>query len=824
VEYAELNYIYRAFVEPNDPSYYKQWAHQKVQSEQAWEIATGGSNVTIAIIDTGIDENHPDLKNKIVAGYDWVGDDSNPHDLNGHGTHVAGIAAAVTDNGKGIAGMSWGARIMPLRVLDFEGFGYNSDITAAINWAVAHHAEVINLSLGGEDQSQSMQNAINSAHTAGTLVVAAMGNYRDEGNPTMYPAAYQNVMAVASTGPDDIYAFYSQYGSHTDIAAPGGEMGPYTDGIYSTMPTYPVYLTTNFGFYTNYDYLHGTSQASPHVAGLAALLWSADPSLTPDQVQTRIENSAVDLGPSGWDSTYGHGRINAYQTLKAYEALDAPNLYTISNSDGDGSYLVDWSSVSGATSYTLQEDDNQAFTSPKTIYNGANTQYQVNGRETGFWYYRVRASNGNGNSDWSVVRSVSVLPGAPLLAPINNSGNLDAYSVDWSLVSGAIGYTLQEDDNPTFSSPLVRYDGTAGTYSVTGQRGGGWYYRVRSYNQVGQSNWSMPIQSTTVNTPALGEPVLQPISNSDGDGQYNLTWTGVVSATSYTLEQSADPYFSAPTLVYNGSLTQTTVMDQPGGTWHYRVRAFGPPGQGPWSASQSVSVTTWIYIPMIFREFNLSEGFDSQFTSDAYGWQTHSGTWTLENGKYSAEGGTNAYASASFQAGYQDFTYRVRVRREGCATCANVLYIRGEPQPLGTFNRWRNYYGFQYASEGYFSVWKIIAGGNPIEVIDWTFSSAINQGSVWNVLKVTASGNQLSYTINGTLVWQGTDISLSSGRVGFGMYVPSDGVNDNLQVDWATLTASQGSVASSQETGIEVINPGEGVGSRADLQVVDPKK
>ena len=329
VEYAEPNYIYYAFdTTPNDPGFTNQWAHDRIESEAAWDISTGSISVTIAIIDSGIDETHPDLASKIVSGYDFIEDDGNPHDGNGHGTHVAGIAAAVTNNSVGIAGVNWNARIMPIRVLGNTGSGTLAGIVDGINWAYQHGADVLNLSLGGTSYSQTMQDAVTAAYNAGSLVVAAMGNCRvtnsscPVANPTMYPAADENVMAVASTGPSDVYSPFSQYGSHCDIAAPGGAMTYYHDpnGIYSAMPTYSVYLSTQYSYSLNYDYLHGTSQAAPHVAGLAALIWSLDPSLTPDQVQSFIESTADDLGPVGWDQDYGYGRINAAAALAAVQA------------------------------------------------------------------------------------------------------------------------------------------------------------------------------------------------------------------------------------------------------------------------------------------------------------------------------------------------------------------------------------------------------------------------------------------------------------------------------------------------------------------------
>ena len=176
--------------------------------------------------------------------------------------------------------MNWAAKIMPVRVLDYDGFGSNSDITDGITWAATHGADIINLSLGGTTYSQAMQDAVTAAHNSGVLVIAAMGNCRvtnsscPTANPDMYPAKFDHVMAVAATAQDDAYAYYSQYGDHCDIAAPGGEMGYQHDpgGIYSSLPTYPVYFTSG-GYYNDYDYLQGTvaSGAAGGRAGRAGL-------------------------------------------------------------------------------------------------------------------------------------------------------------------------------------------------------------------------------------------------------------------------------------------------------------------------------------------------------------------------------------------------------------------------------------------------------------------------------------------------------------------------------------------------------------------------
>jgi subtilisin family serine protease len=645
VDYAELNYLAYAFETPNDPDFGKQWGLTKVQAPAAWDLSTGNSSTVIAIIDTGIDASHPDLAGKLVAGYDFVDGDDDPHDENGHGTHVAGIAAAATNNSIGVAGMNWNARIMPVRVLDAGGSGPNTDIVKGINWAYQHGAKVINLSLGGTTYQQIMQDAINDAHDAGSLVVAAMGNCRTYdppacpvANPTNYPAAYDNVMAVAATGPNDLFAPYSQYGTHCDISAPGGAMTSYHDpaGIYSTMPTYPVYLTTNYSYYRDYDFLNGTSQATPFVSGLAALVWALNSSLPPDQVQQIIEDSARDLGDPGWDPTYGWGRIDALAALQLLSKPPAPTLNPISNSDGNGEYLVDWTGSATATSYLLQVDSSPDFGSPATAYNGPASEFTVVGQGPGTWYYRVRATASTGVSDWSNTQSVTVKPAAPSLDAISNASHAEAYTVTWSASVGATSYTLQEDDNSSFSSPRTRYVGSDTAYHVTGQAGGTWYYRVFASNSGGNSTWSNVV-STVVDPLPLDAPTLSAISNPQSLDNYLVNWSDVSGASVYTLEQSIDPWFVSPTVVYADATSQFSVADQASGTWYYRVRAAGATGRGPWSNEESTKVRTLIYLPSIFKPIDLEQGFEKGLMPPP-GWTQivnntsyPTTTWTIDN-------------------------------------------------------------------------------------------------------------------------------------------------------------------------------------------------
>jgi thermitase len=300
VEYVEPNYIIHAVLTPNDAYFSShQWNLSKIGALQAWDVTTGSSDITIAIVDSGIDLDHPDLSGKIILGYDYVNEDWDPDDDYGHGTHVAGIAAAWTNNTIGVAGVSWGARLMALKVLNAGGTGSYDDVASAVTYAADNGAKIINLSLGGGSDSETLRDAVIYAHNKGCVVVVATGN---DNGPVLYPAKYTEAFAVAATASSDQRYWLSNYGPEVDIAAPGVS-------IYST----------HFG--GGYTYKSGTSMATPHVAGLAALVWSACPGYTNDQVESRIEATAADLGVTGWDQYYGHGRIDAYAAL-----LCAPNL------------------------------------------------------------------------------------------------------------------------------------------------------------------------------------------------------------------------------------------------------------------------------------------------------------------------------------------------------------------------------------------------------------------------------------------------------------------------------------------------------------------
>jgi subtilisin family serine protease len=343
VSYAEPNWLRQLHVDPNDPDFPVKWDLNNdgdvslcdgsdcpsVDADMDWLEAFEllGSSFSgmavVAVIDTGIDPNHPDLNDKIVPGYDFLDGDTDPTDTYGHGTHVAGTVAPETNNSLGTAGVGFGPniKIMPLRVCSTSGCP-TSAIVNAIYYAASKGANVINLSLGGPIGSNSEEQAINYAWSNGLVIVASSGN--DSSGRVSYPAAFVNSIAVGSTNWNDQLAPYSNKGRDLDVVAPGGDMSRYHDegGIYSTMPIYDVYLTTNYSYSKNYDQLQGTSMAAPQVSGLAALLFAMG-GVSNTEVRNIIESTADDLGKNGWDRTYGWGRVNVYAAVLAAQGANA---------------------------------------------------------------------------------------------------------------------------------------------------------------------------------------------------------------------------------------------------------------------------------------------------------------------------------------------------------------------------------------------------------------------------------------------------------------------------------------------------------------------
>jgi subtilisin family serine protease len=308
VEYAERDVAMIALEKiPNDPHWSAQWGPRKVSANAAWDTTTGSRKVVVAVLDTGVDLRHPDLAGALVPGYDLVNDDADPRDDQGHGTAVAGIIAARTNNSAGQAGVCWGCSIMPLKVLDSSGSGSTSTIAKGIVWAVDNGARIINLSLGGPGTSQALTDAVAYAASKGVPMFAAAGN---NGSETMfYPAAYAQVLAVAGTDPSDRLYSWSNRGAWVQVAAPGCNVA-----------------TARGGGYENFC---GTSSATPVVSGLAGLALSAPGSPAAADLYPAVKSSAQGIG-----SGVQFGRVSAAGTLFALGAVQPSSTTTYRGSLG----------------------------------------------------------------------------------------------------------------------------------------------------------------------------------------------------------------------------------------------------------------------------------------------------------------------------------------------------------------------------------------------------------------------------------------------------------------------------------------------------------
>ena len=368
VLYAEPNYIYQAQRVPNDEFFPLQWHYPNISLPNAWDIETGAPGIIISVIDTGARFDHPDLAPRLTGGqFDMISDpqraldgdgiDGSAHDPGDdplgqfssfHGTHVAGTVGAVSDNGLGVAGVNWVSPLMTVRVLG-NGGGTVFDITQGVLYSArranasgqlpASRAHVINMSLGGEGFSQTLADAVADALAFNVTVVAAAGN--ENTDDARFPADLPGVVNVGATDLSGGRASYSNFGIRTDVVAPGGDVSQdldgdgFNDGVLSTHWSESQNAP-------NFNFLEGTSMASPHVAGIASLILSINPNLTPAQVRSTLQSTAIDIGLAGFDNTFGFGLVNPVAALLAAggQGADAPILVVSTNQLNFGTSLT----------------------------------------------------------------------------------------------------------------------------------------------------------------------------------------------------------------------------------------------------------------------------------------------------------------------------------------------------------------------------------------------------------------------------------------------------------------------------------------------------
>jgi subtilisin family serine protease len=488
VMYAEPVYRRKISAVPTDSNYYQQWAYQNIQAEDAWDIETGDPSIVIAVIDTGVDWDHPDIAANIwengdeipgnstdddlngyvddVRGWDTYGDgmtgDNDPMDTHGHGTHVAGIAAGVTNNtksGTNVAGTAWNCKIMALRAGE-ETFE-DPELFEAMEYAVDNGAQVMNLSMGGPDGSQTFRTVCDDAYNSGVLLVAAAGN--EYGLITSYPAAFDSVMGVAATDSLDHVADFSNYGSWVELSAPGV-------GILSTV------------WNDDYDWWDGTSMSCPFVSGAAALVLSYDTGLTNEQARQIIVDNTdnIDSINPGYGGQIGSGRLNMYKALDAIGSAGWPRQTLTVYNDGTGTLDVTSIEKKYGKSW-LHSVSPSSPEVPESSFREVTVTVNPEGLYEGFVDTEILEFHSN-DADEPVVEvlvTVSVLGGGFAVTDIELRTDIDAVTITFRSVESNI-YNIHYSNDPfdtsmTWSLAAAGITGQAGTtkWTDTGAMTGG---------------------------------------------------------------------------------------------------------------------------------------------------------------------------------------------------------------------------------------------------------------------------------------------------------------------------------------------------------------
>lgn len=428
LKFAELDQRVAAAFVANDPYAGSAWHLNKIGANFAWDLAQG-AGITIAILDSGVDGSHPDLNARMVAGWNFYDNNATTTDVFGHGTAVAGAAAATLNNGMGVSGMAGQARIMPVRISDVNGYAYWSTVAQGVSWAADQGARVANISFGGVTGSSAVQSAAQYMKNKGGLVVVAAGNNGiDEATP-----ATATMITVSATDSNDLKTSWSSYGNFVSVAAPGLD----------------IWTTVRGGAYQAW---WGTSLASPVVAGVVGLMMSAKPDLSSSQVESLLYSSAVDLGAAGRDPYYGYGRVNAAAAVQASRAAIAPDTQAPTASI---SAPLNGSSVNGLVLVDVNAGDNIGVSKVELRINGATLATDTIA-PFGFSWDSTKVSNGSnnliayafdaaGNATASSSVSVNVSNAVPLdtIAP----GIAIGSPVSGAKITGTVSVTVNANDN-----------------------------------------------------------------------------------------------------------------------------------------------------------------------------------------------------------------------------------------------------------------------------------------------------------------------------------------------------------------------------------------
>ncbi|MFI5714021.1 S8 family serine peptidase [Kribbella sp. NPDC051620] len=460
VELASLNYRRHISAIPNDEYYGEDQSifASTVRLPQAWDLSKSSGKAPIAVLDTGVDLGHPDLVGHLVPGYNFVTPGAAPVDDEGHGTMTLGLIAASANNAIGVSGVAWSAQAMPVKVLDNEGSGYDSDIIKGLHWAVAHGARVVNMSLGSDEDDPVLHDAIAQVVADGVVVVVAAGN---DGNSVLqYPASYPEVIAVAATDPRGKLADFSSFGDWVDIAAPGTHL--LSTG--SRAKTDPDYLP--------YWYCTGTSCSAPVVTGIAAMIRNKWPAFTPAQIRQRLMVLSRDAGPRGFDQYYGAGIVDAYAALGgktttdfaggAADGNDQPSRATkvgigttassVISTEGD----VDWYAIDSAAARNLRvsvtgasfDERNQNFANVGPEVDVYNADLQSLGHKVNAFPPVNPTTHVVSWGPLTASVDASAAAGTTYIAVRNNNGSWDSRSYSLSVTEAGSGGTSADPAYP----------------------------------------------------------------------------------------------------------------------------------------------------------------------------------------------------------------------------------------------------------------------------------------------------------------------------------------------------------------------------------------
>jgi len=551
IEFAEPDYLFAQAAVPNDTYYSLEWHLPKIAAPAAWDTTVGSSNVVIAVLDSGVDGTHPDLAAQLVAGWNFYDNNADTSDVNGHGTGVAGTAAALSNNGQGVASVAWVCKLMPIRVSDASGYASASAIASGLTWAADHGARVANLSFDNVSTVSSLSTAAQYFQSKGGVVVSAAGN------DGLFDATADNplFLKVSATDSTDTLASWSNTGNNVDVAAPGVTIA-----------------TTMSG--GGYGYGTGTSFSSPIVAGVAALVLSVNPNLTPGQVTAIIETTADDLGPVGWDPQYGYGRVNASRAVQAALSAGAtdttpPTAAILSPVSG----MV----VSNLVTINVSGTDNVGITRVECYLNGAcvgtnsvapaTFTWDTTGYTNGSYSLQARAYDAAGNMGVSAMDTVTVQNAAPDTTP--PTVQITAPTTGSSVV-GAVSVNINGSDNVGVTriewyldGALVGSSATAPasfSWNTTNSANGSHTLQAKAYDAAGNSSASATVTVTVQNAVAdTTPPTAQVTSPTSGTTVASKTTKVYVTASdnvgvtrvdllvdgkNYATSSSATPMFS----------------------------------------------------------------------------------------------------------------------------------------------------------------------------------------------------------------------------------------------------------------------------------------